>query len=272
MSNLRIIAKNHIPDASVVAVPSVLSTLPETNLLLPTEHGQTARSTSTAAQNFEFTWASPKIAGGVAVSRHNLTTSGTLRAEILGSGSPLLTDTGTTAAFSTAGLDTDVDDYTDASFRAWKNWVKYFTRQTGIYGMSLTATDASNPDGYLELTKVFMGPFFEVTYNPESLEITPPKSFISSRADDASQIVDTREDFTTITINLRALPNATDFATMIGIARLLGLGGECFLDPYPDNADAMGIYARGAYRLMAAPGFGHSDYGIHKNTMRFEST
>ena len=274
MNNLRILGRNRIEEAtSVLASPSVLATLPETNLLLPTEHGRVARSTSLASQKYTFSWAADQNCNMIAVSRHNLGVAGTICGVAYDSYPTVLHDTTPLPAFSTSGLDTELDDdITDIDFEMLKNWVSYFDLVTEMGSLELTLNDPTNPALFLQLTKPFAGKYFELTYNPGGVEFTMPDSSEGGFAEDKTHIVDRGALHREILIQLEAIPNASDLKTLKGIARRIGKHGECWLDPYPHNTDAMGIYARGAYRLMDSPTFNHAQYGNHKNTMKFVGT
>lgn len=273
MSNLRILGRNRIEEATVTATPSVLASLPETNLILPTEHNRVARTTSLAKQQFTFTFPADAQGNMLAVTRHNLGVSGTLCGVMYDSYPVVLHDTTPTAAFSTAGLDAELDDdITDLDFAMLKNWVSYFDLQTGVGSVELTADDPTNPDLYLQFTKVFFGKYFECEYNPGEVEFSMPTSSSGGFAEDQTHIVDRGYNRREITIKLEAIPNATDLKALLALTRRIGLHGECWLDLYPDNTDAMGIYHRGPFRLTAHPAFSHTQYGIHKNTMQFVGT
>lgn len=273
MNNLRILGRNRIEEASVSASPSALATLPETNLILATEHGQVARSTSLAAQQFTFSWSADQNCNMIAVTRHNLGTSGTITGVAYDSYPTVLKDTGALAAFSTSGLDTELDDdITDGDFEMLKNWVCYFDLITQMDSLEITLDDPTNPDLYLQAHKVFAGKYHELTYNPGGVEFTMQDRSVAEFADDETHVVDRRGLHREILIQLEAIPNATDLKTLLALARRVGKHGEVWLDPYPHDTDAMGIYARGSYRLADSPTFNHAQYGHHKNTMRFVGT
>lgn len=274
-SNFRILAKNIAEarnGASISASPSMVATLPESNLLLATERARTARTTSTASQLITVSWAASKKCNAIAISRHNLTTAGTMRSVLSDVTPSTLVDTGALAAFSTSGLDTDIDTYTDADFLLLKNTIQYVTLQTALRSLACTFADVANPAGYMEINRLHAGKYFELTYNPGGLELTVTDASVSARADDGSHIVDKRWKARTIVVNLEAIPDATDLATMLAIARYLGKDGECFIDAYPDETGAKGIYGRGAFRLVDSPTFNPYQFGVHKNSMKFEET
>lgn len=275
MANIRIIARNFAEarnGGSIASSPSMLAGLPVDNLILPTERGRTARSTSLAAQAVTLALAAGQSINAIAFGRHNWTTASTLRARFYNVTPTLLLDGTALAGFSTTGLDTDIDVYTDDDFKENKNTVQYFATQAAVRSILFDIADASNPDGYIEQTKLFAGKYFEPTISATGLEFTMMDASVSGRADDGSHIVDKRYKVKQLVLSLDAILEGTDLATMMGMARYLGKDGECFVDPYPTSATAQGIYARGAYRLVDSPTFNPHQYGVFKNTMRFEGT
>lgn len=269
---MRIIAPNRAEDASSIsASPALLATKDEGNLILPIERGRTARTTSTAAQTITVDFAADIKAMAVAFARHNWTDDSTLRSRLYDSGASILKDTTALPGFVTSGLDTDVDDYLADYFRGKKNTVQYFDLVSTARQSVHDWADAANPDGYMEATKLFIGKYFEVTYNPTSVELTEGSASTFGRADDGTPHFDKRYRSRTIVVTLEAIPNATDLITLEAIADILGEGGECFIDLYPHDTGSMGIRGRGSFRLMSSP-WTHQQYGHHKGTMRFEES
>lgn len=275
MPNIRILARNWAEarnGGSISSSPAMLPGLPVDNLILPTERDRTARSTSLAAQAITVAFDASRKVNAVAFSRVNWTTASTLRSRVRDGATATLYDTTALAGYSTTGLDTDIDDYTDADFVENKNTIQYITEQTASRSILFDIADAANPDGYIEQTKVFAGKYFEPSYNAASLEFTVIDASIQGRADDGSHLVDKRWKTKQVVLTLEPIPEDSDFATLMAIARYLGKDGECFLDPYPTSQTARGIYARGAYRLVDVVPFGPREYGLQKTTMKFEGT
>lgn len=273
MNNFRILARNmaEVGEGGTITVsPALETTKPETNLWLPSlERGRTARTTGLTSQGVTRTWAADIKANMVAFARTNWSSSATLRSVIKNSGASTLYDSTALPAWVTSGLDTDVSDYTERRFAGLRNTVHYFTEQTTVRSAEETVADASNADGYMEMTKLFVGKYFELTYNPEGVEVTPGDASISGAAEDGSDIVDVRWRRRTITIQLAAIPNATDLKTLDAICHYLGTERTCWIDLYPHDTTSMGISGRGAFRLADAPALNHAQYGIHRSAFRF---
>lgn len=275
-SNLRILARNLLDGRSgLSALPALLTTLPETNLVQDTERARTARTSSLAAQDVTAYWTSNQTMNMSAFTRTNFSTAATVRNLLYPTGSPSTAqlDTGNVAAFSTSGLNTDIDVYTEADFRMLRNTVQYFASQSGIRQLTSRWTDAANADGYIEATRWFVGKYFQTTYDPPfgGLEMQFMDPSKGSRASDGTLIVDKQYKARQITLRLDFIPDA-DLPTMLAIARYLGQDKECWLDVYPDDATAKGMYHRGAFKLVDSPTFNPWQVGLHKNTMTFQET
>lgn len=278
MPALRILARNLANTAVITASPAMVESggISVENLGLDTERGRTARSTSAASQDLKLSWATNQSANMIAVARHNWTTSSTLREIIYPNadwtGTPLY-DPGATAAFSTSGLDTDIDVYTEHDFLMLKNTVRYFTALTTMKSLIARILDTSNPDGFLQQNRLFIGKYFEFTYNPDhgDVELQLMDESAHSRADDGTQHVDRKYKARRLTLNLNFVPDA-DLPSLLALVRYLGKHGEAWVDLYPGVTSAKGLYNRMPCRLVDSPTFNPHQYGLHRNTLVFEET
>ncbi len=275
MANLRILARNIADTATLTASPAMSTTLPVTNLGKPTERGRTARTTSLASQDVKLAWPSAQKANMIAVARHNLTTAATLRT--LGYSDVAWTtgilDTTALTAFSTAGLNTDIDVYTERDFLPLKTSVQYFTEQTTLQSLIARLADAANPDGYLEANRLFVGKYFEVTYNPPegTVQLQQMDASAKGRADDGTQIVDKRWKARRLSLAVEFIPDA-DMPSMLAIERYVGTDKEFFVSLYPGAGGALELYNQMACRLVESPNSGPRLYGHHSTAFVFEET
>lgn len=279
MANIRLLSRNIAETATYSASPAMLSTLPESNLKQATERERTARTTSLATQDVKLSWASAQKANMVATTRHNFTVAAYLRN--LGYAttdwtSSTIFDTGaTTAAFSTSGLNTDIDVYTEADFLLLKNSAQYFTDVTTLQSMIQRWTDNSpgNPDGFMQATKLFVGQYFEFTYNPPhgGVELTIMDDTMSGRADDGTHLVHKRWKARRLSVQLEFVPDE-DLNDLLAIARYLGKDRECFVSLYPGVGGFKELYNQMACRLVESPTFNPHVYGFHNARLVFEET
>jgi hypothetical protein len=277
MLNVRILGKNLAENCTVTESPALVSTsLGGANLGKPTLRAIAARTSGLSAQRLTIDFASSGPANMIAVTRHNQTTSGTIRAQIMSAtGSPQtrLHDTTPLAAFSTSGLDTDIDDYLSADFDHLRHWRSYFTQVAGAASVVLDAADASNPDGYMEWTKLFCGKYHQFTYDPPygGLELAQMDDSRGSRALDGSHLVDKRWKANKITIKHEFITDG-ELPSWLALIRYCGKDKEVWLDCYPDLENARGIYHRGAYRIVDSSAFNPHQIGLYRNTTTFEQT
>lgn len=273
MANLRILTRNIADTAVITASPAMSSTLPVTNLGKPTERARTARTTSLASQDIKLAWASAQKANMIALPRHNLTTAATLRT--LGYSDSAWTtgilDTTALTAFSTSGLNTDIDVHTERDFQHLKSSAQYFAEQTTMQSLIARIADAANPDGYMEANRLMIGKYFEVTYNPGHgvPDLTLMDASVMARADDGTQVVDKRWKGRRLVLNLDWIPD-TDVDDLLALARYLGTDKETWVSLYPGAGGALELYNQMACRLVDSPTFNPHQYGLHRNTMTFE--
>jgi hypothetical protein len=276
--NLRILARNLLRESGVTITPTpamVSSSLSEDNLLRYTERNRVARTSNLTGPEFYVELPSAGKANCAAVTRHNWTTAATLRTRIYGAGSPTPTlhDTTALAAYNTAGLDTDVDNYQAAYFAGLRNTVQYFDEQSGVWAARYNIEDAANPDGYIQQTQLWLGKAFSVTYDPPfgGLDLTPLDGSAQGRSADGTLITDVGWRARKLRINLEFIPD-NDLPTMLAIVNYMGLGGECLIDVYPMAGNAKQIYHCGAFKLVEMPTFNPFFPGLHRSTLIFEET
>lgn len=276
MARIRILARNIVDTATASASPAMSTTLPVTNLQRQTERARTARTTGLSSQDIKLTWSANQKANMLAVTRHNWSSSATLRT--LGYSDAAWTtgnglDTTALAAWSTSGLATDWDVYTEADFKGYRNSAQYFSEFTDVRSAIARIADGSNSDGYIEQTRLWMGKYFEFSYNPPGggVDLELMDGSIAGRADDGSHIVDKRWKARQLTLNLENIPDA-DLPSVFAILRYLGLDRECFVSLYPGLGGAKEIYNQMACRVVQNPAIGPKTYGLHKTTVVFEET
>jgi len=279
MPNLRILARNIAETAELTESPAMVATLPGSNLQLPTERERVARTTSLAAQDVKLAWPADQKANMRAGTRHNFTTAAYLRG--LGystndwTGSTIFDTGATAAAFSTAGLNTDIDIYTEADFRHLKNTAQYFTAVTNMESMICRWTDNSpaNADGYMQATKLFVGQYFETTYQPPygGVELTTMDDSVGGRAHDGSLLVSKGWKARRLVLDLQFIPEV-DLNDLLAIARYLGKDREAFISLYPGEGGVKELYNQMACRLIESPTFNPHFVGLHKTRLVFEET
>jgi hypothetical protein len=277
MSNLRILAKNIADTATVTASPAAVSTLPVTNLQTQ-QRKQTFRSASLESgspltgQQIKLTWSAAQKINMIALMRHNLRTTGTIRVHFY-SDAAWTTEVYSTSAtaFSTSGLATDIDTYTDADYLLLKNSAIYFAELTTVQSAIIVLTDSTNPDGYFEASRLFVGKYFETTYDPPfgGSDLTIDDMGVQERADSGSLITDKREKYRKLNINAEFIPEA-DLDDLLAIARYLGKEKDCFVSLYPGEAGVKELYHQLQAKLVQSPTFNPYFLKLHRAQFQFE--
>lgn len=255
MNNIRILARNIADTSTLTADTSpISSSLGVANLIRQTERTRTARFSSASIPTIDARWTSDQQINMVGLTRHNWSTSALWLPKIYAGGSPsaLLYTAGGfgVTAFSTAGLDTDIDVYTEADFAGLRNTVKYITLLTTAQQATFTITDGGNPDGYIDQTRLWIGKYFEFFYDPPfgAVQLVPMDSSVGERADDGTHIVDKGWKARRLQIRLEFVRSA-DVKSLLAILRYLGKDKEFFLSMFPNEGGALELYGQMACRI-----------------------
>jgi hypothetical protein len=270
MTAPRILRRN-IGDEGVLGTPNpvMLSTLPPANLQTQPRN-EMARTAGLTAQVITMTWAANQRATMVALGRHNLTTAGTIRAELFSDVALTvgIGDSGTLAAFTTANLSrVDADDYLDDRFRGKKNWYYYFPLLTTIRGLRLTLTDAANPAGYMEAARLFVGEYFEFAYDLGFGSEGGGSMSLSKqgRSDGGDLWSDRGADYEVQRLDTDFMQDA-EVPEFLAIASKLGTHTDFWLDMIPGDNSAKGIYRRGQRKFTSTGMLEPREYGVNRQS------
>jgi hypothetical protein len=174
MSNLRIVETNVVDQATLGATPAMATTLPVENLKDP-RRAYVARTTSTATQSIYGTWSASQWVSAAVLWRHNLSAEATW-AVVLYDGpnqtGSVVHNTGYQPAIGSLTLG-DLDWGYDPFGSSWRLghsqplqsvlwWAPVQARSYIIY-----IQDAGNPDGYLQVSRLWMGRYQEFGVNPD---------------------------------------------------------------------------------------------------------
>jgi hypothetical protein len=181
MSNLRVCPINFLDAATLVDTPTMLSTMPVSNLKLTTR-SDVARSTSNADQVVKGHWggATRKI-NGFFIFGHN-GQGGSVRLQLYSDSAytTQIYDSGTVALFT--AITSDGYDFGDASLfnvnDPLGNESPYSLWPGAIYtAQSFKVTFSACPAAYWQINRIFLGKYLELTYNPKyGSAFSPAKS------------------------------------------------------------------------------------------------
>lgn len=273
MANLRFLFRNLADEATLSASPALVTTLPETNLQFQ-ERFKTARSTSLASQELRLSWPSAQSIDTACVRMHNFTAAAQI-AHPTYTDSAWATPKDTNAAancFAYTGFDA-LDVLTDADFRLLKNSSRDLTLRTDIQSMKFTITDAANPDGYFDVSRLFVGKRFELAYNPPEGGV--PMTFVDSstqgRMDDGSLVSDKRAKYRRIELSQEWMSSA-DWAAMLAGIRRVGRDKDFWVSVFPGDGTYMEAYFQGAFKLVDGGAFDRHLYGLARTRIVLEET
>lgn len=248
-------------DCTVTDSPSCLSTLPVTNLQLQARK-KTARSTGldggspSIGQTFKYSWGAAKSANMSASRYHNLT-AGAVRRFIAYSDnawSVSLYDTGYMNAFAYTGLSADVV-VSDADFRIFKNSAIYFPTITGMQSAIEIISDPTNPDGYIETSRSFIGQAMEFGYHVPygAFPMTICDMSVQARAEDGSLVTDKREKYVRIDLDQKLFTSSADWAKLLATINIVGKDRDFWFSLFPGLGTFQEMYHQGAFKLGDDP-------------------
>lgn len=253
---IKFIFRNLADSATITASPALVTGLPESNLKFQ-ERNKTARSTSTAAQTFSFSWAADQNVDAIGIKGHNLTAAATLAAPTY-SDSAFTTAIDTNAAancFAYTGFDAN-DVLTEADFRIIKNAERYLTNRTNVRSMKATLADASNPDGYIEASRIFIGKSLELSYSVPygGAILTLDDLSVQSVMDDGSLITDKRAKRRKLELSAHCVA-PSEWAALLAGMRYAGLDKDIWVSVFPDDGTYLQAYYSGAFKFAAPSAF-----------------
>lgn len=263
MTAARWLIRNIVDDAIITASPALLAALPESNLQKQ-DRSLTARTTSTASQDIKLSWATDQTATMVAECFTNFTTSAQRRIICY----PNADFTGTPTYDSTAvncwaptGMSSHFNAL-DPEARIRKNGEAFFTQAT-FKSMIVRYTDAANPDGYMEIARLFVGNYFQFQYQfPYSSGAMRPGTLTKkTRMGSGSQSASKGENFFDMPLS-SGLITETDWPTVLAAADYLGIDRDSYFTLYPGDTTFKGVYHRGAFTLREPGAYEKHFYGM----------
>lgn len=170
MSNLRIIYDN-VANSSTLSASTTAGSLVAANMLNDSKvvvHRSTGPSVV-----YTMTWASAQTVGAVALPATNLTSAATIRVQLYSdtAGTTQIADSGTVAACpsSTLGLHgwgANIDANAFAFGGSSKSAVWMATQHSTVRRCVITLSDATNPAGFIDCSRIVLGPYWESERNP----------------------------------------------------------------------------------------------------------
>lgn len=277
-ANVRIITPNDADAAVLTASPAAVSTLPVTNLQEPAR-ALLWRSTSTATQTIKGDWADSYNVSGFALVRHNLTANATLRLKVYEGASQtgaVLYDSGAVAIGTMIGwgeLVWGIDPWGGSN--VFFNWAYAFTalwmaNVVAARSFELTLTDAANPAGYLQASRLFLGRYFEPLFNFNyGVAMSWEEASTQERTEGGTLRTDSVDPYRRWSLSMEDLSEG-ERAQLTEICRRVGMREDLFLSCYPGIGGATESDHAGQAKLVQAPKFTRRSSKIYATDLIFE--
>ena len=275
-ANIRLIYDNAADRATLAASPALVTTLPVGNLQDPSR-GKPARTTSTADQVITGDFPGIELIGGMAITRHNLSSSAQLRLELFAStglGGALLFDSAlfnAIPAFGWGEFGWGAAGWGGSVFDDWPDRFStlYFVAVLAR-SFRLTIKDAANPAGYMQIGRLFLGPYFEPSENMSyGLNCAPVEDSKQTRTDGGTLRTDPSGSYRRWSFSLDALP-AEERVVITEIMRKQGKRKDMFLNCFPGVGGVKERDYAGAVKLTKLPDVPHDYYNNWRAALEFE--
>lgn len=241
MPHLRVIYENTADIASISA-SSTAGALTVGNLKRDIK-GLPHRSTTTSC-TYTLTWGTPTLVGGIALPLCNLSQTATIRVRIYSdaSGTSLIKDSGTLLACS--GPDLGSWDWlgglgvNSSAYGAYSKSSVWFDSNYPIRRCVVEINDASNPNGYVEVSRLVVGPYWEPKRNVQNgtliLELVDGSE---SERSDAGDLISTRSTmYERLALEI-AYMEEVDRSGLLSLARKCGSSKNVLVCVFPDNTN-----------------------------------
>lgn len=240
---MRLITVNDADTAVITATPAAVSSMPATNLQSATR--SKSRYTTLTNQQIKLTWSSARVLSAVALLRHNLSSQSVWRAQIYSDAAAtnLVYDSLDQAASPGKALGDLVWGIDVLGASLFTDWAYAFSTLwfAPVAGQALVITlnDSTNPDGFLQAARLFVGAYIEPMNNPSyGLQLAWNEATRQRRTDGGSLRSDPAEPYRTLTIDLEWLDDG-DRARLLEVGRRIGRRKDIFVSIYPDAGGAI---------------------------------
>lgn len=240
MSNLRILYKNIFDDHSGAAMSVPGSVIGhQLSNLKDDQKAKTWRSVDLSSPKMIITWASAQEISGVALAFTNLIAGSTFQITLYDdpAAGTLLHDTGAIPVTYNYDPPVGFDSIGSASFAygGGAHVSAFFNSVSGVERMEIELTSAGNPDGYVEISRIIAGKFWEPN---ENADYGAKTDFIDTTTGMRTSAGDLITDRGTITrameFSMQAM-DAQDKAALNNLFRSIGKSQPLFISLVPGN-------------------------------------
>lgn len=240
MSNLRILYKNIFDSYSVISMAAGSQAIGFglSNMKDDTK-SKTFRSTNLTNPKIRATWASAQEISGVALAFTNLIAGSTFQITLYDdpAAGTLLHDTGAIPVTYNYDPPVGFDSIGSASFAygGGAHVSAFFNSVSGVERMEIELTSAGNPDGYIEISRIIAGKFWEPN---ENADYGAKTDFIDTTTGMRTSAGDLITDRGTITRAMEFSTQAMDSqdkSALNNLFRSIGKSQPLFISLVPGN-------------------------------------
>lgn len=282
MANITIGYPNRI-DSATLSGGSWETTLPRSNIQ-DRRLSKLARTTAAGA-SLTIDLGSAKTIGILAIAAHNFSSAATIRLEgdDASGFSSLNYDSGTISAYPTGSIPQELLEWEDDNF--WLGtiseeaiagyrspFILVIPSKPVLRYWRITIADASNPDGYTQMGRVFIGDAWTSEYNYSfgaSLKFSDPTVVMESLG--GEEYFDVRKNPREHEFTLQFLSETEAYARVIDMQRYAGVSGEVLVVPNSDDT-SNGFRRNFLGRMVDLGGFSDVNYDQRSATLRIKET
>lgn len=285
MANITIGYPNRI-DGATLSGGSWVSTLPQSNIK-DRRLSKLARSTddSISSSTINIDLGSAKTIGILGIAAHNLSSVGKVRVrgdDDSGFASPLY-DSGWIEVYPSGAIPQELLEWEDDNF--WfgtispeaiagyrSPYILMIPSKPVLRYWRIEFDDTSNPDGYIQVGRVFIGDAWTAEYNYSfgaSLSFNDPTVVTESLG--GEEYFDVRKNPRVHSFELQFLSETEAYARIIDMQRYAGISGEVLVVPNSDDA-SNGFRRNFLGRMTDLGGFTDVNYDQRSATLNIKET
>jgi hypothetical protein len=272
---VRIIYRNLVDEATLTASPAMVATLPVSHLQTDARE-EVARSVGLASQTIDIATAAPQVIMGCVLYRGNFTSAATWRVRVYDTPAmgTLLYDSGSLLVNPPkplGDLQWGIEPLGTTIYDGWGYTVSELWIPPVVASFTrLTLDDAANPDGFMQLSRVFLGAYLEPEYMPApGMSMQRKETTKQERSAGGTLHTEAGAQFRALTVGGRFIPETTraNLSTMEGE---VGMRKDVYVSVYPDQRDALARDHRMQAKLVSIDPMTTPFYRTADHVLRFE--
>lgn len=274
---MRIIVTNYADTATLTASPAMLTDLPVGNLQDQSRE-KVARTSSLAAQTIDVTLDAARPLAACVLYRGNFSATATWRVRVYDTPAmgTLLYDSGAGGVYlagpKTLGdLEWGIDPLGATLFDGWGYTFSslWFSVVVGQF-VRITLTDADNPDGYMQASRLFLGTYIEPIGMPvPGMSLHWQETTTHSRTDGGTLRSEPGAGYRALTVHGERLVEKTR-VDLSSLNRDAGMRHDVYVSVFPELGTALERDHQMQAKLIALDPSVIPIYGTVNQTLRFE--